>query len=603
VTIMRRRAISVAVLAAGWLIIPAAPGAAKSSNSAQQDEAQCFGETATVVGTPGPDHLRGTPGRDVIQALGGNDVVRGLGGDDLICGDTGKDRLYGGDGDDTLHKESGGSLMVGGRGTDRMFGGLGDDVMIAGPGNDYMLGGSSDDEDFHPGKDRMFGGPGQDFADGGLGDDRIYGGRGNDNVQGGVGLFSDRVSGGPGDDSVTGSFGDDKLFGGPGADRIISAEGADTVWGGPGDDRLEDRQGNDTLAGGPGNDELIGAEDNDTLIGGPGNDQLDGGPGDDRLRGGPGDDGLDGGDGDDVLLGGPGGDRLLGRAGNDRLFGGTGDDFLNGGPGDDQLDGGPGHDTLVDDTLASLIAFGDRNDIRDWAAARTIAQIDAEVAALSPAERDRLAELVLDTNASGEARDKMLRVMRRALAVPALGFYTEVWSYTFIELVPGGFFGGCNHLFLDPSAWGGLSDQDAWNVFLHESFHSFNCVNGGPAGSLDEGSAIWITFAPFDAPLIRGQSLAETTYGTKLYYRDINGQPDYPLTAPLNPTQKLLDVYGYLSAHDPSQLPWDSNERLHACFERYFVDLNRDVDFFNVWLPAVKQRTDLMLADAECKPL
>jgi hypothetical protein len=40
-----------------------------------------------------------------------------------------------------------------------------------------------------------------------------------------------------------------------------------------------------------------------------------------------------------------------------------------------------------------------------------------------------------------------------------------------------------------------------------------------------------------------------------------------------------------------------------TCFNHYFADLNRDVDFYNVWLPAVKERTDLMLADAECQPL
>lgn len=32
------------------------------------------------------------------------------------------------------------------------------------------------------------------------------------------------------------------------------------------------------------------------------------------------------------------------------------------------------------------------------------------------------------------------------------------------------------------------------------------------------------------------------------------------------------------------------------------ADLNRDVDFYIVWLPAVKERTDLMFADAECQP-
>jgi hypothetical protein len=103
--------------------------------------------------------------------------------------------------------------------------------------------------------------------------------------------------------------------------------------------------------------------------------------------------------------------------------------------------------------------------------------------------------------------------------------------------------------------------------------------------------------------VIPGQSFAETTYGTKLYYRDLNGQPDYPLEAAATPTQKLIDVYDYMSAHDPSRLPWNSNDRLVTCFNRYYVDLNRNVDFFNVWLPAVKDRTDQMVADPECKPV
>jgi hypothetical protein len=443
------------------------------------------------------------------------------------------------------------------------------------------------------GNDVVHGLGGDDLICGDTGYDRLFGGEGADTLQKESG--GSFMSGGRGNDRLFGNLGDDAMYGGPGNDSMVGGNSDDETFN-PGKDRI---------FGGPGQDFADGGLGDDRIAGGPGNDDLQGGAGtfDDRVSGGRGDDTLTGSSGDDSLFGGPGNDRLSGEAGDDRLFGGPGDDFLNGGPGNDRLFGGPGHNTLVDDTLALLIVFGDRNDIRDWAAARTIAQINAEVAALTSAQRDQLAELVLDTNATGEARDKLLRVMRQVLAVRELGFYTEVWSYTFAEIVPGGFFGGCNHVFLDPDAWGGLSDQDARSVFLHESLHSFNCVNGGPAGALDEGSAIWITFAPFDAPLIPGQSFAETTYGTKLYYRDINGQPDYPLTAPLSPTQKLLDVYAYLSAHDPSRLPWNSNERLVTCFDRYFVDLDRNVDFFNVWLPAVKQRTDLMLADPECKPL
>jgi hypothetical protein len=253
--------------------------------------------------------------------------------------------------------------------------------------------------------------------------------------------------------------------------------------------------------------------------------------------------------------------------------------------------------------LDLLIALGDRPGIRDWAAARTIATIDAAVAALSPETRARLAEVVLDTNATDEARDKMLRVIRSALAVRELGFYTEIWSYTFVELVPGGFFGTCNHLFLDPDAWSGLSDQDARAVLMHESFHSFDCVNGGPAGALDEGAAIWVFKAFFGEGLSPAETWAEAAYGTKLFYRDILDQADYPLQVAQNPTQKLLDVYQILSDWDPSQLPWNSQERLTSCFHSYFEQLNRNVDFFAVWLPAVQQATAAMLADASCRPL
>jgi hypothetical protein len=189
------------------------------------------------------------------------------------------------------------------------------------------------------------------------------------------------------------------------------------------------------------------------------------------------------------------------------------------------------------------------------------------------------------------------------LAVPELGFYTEIWSYTFIEVVPGGFFGTCNHLFLDPNAWDGLSDQDATGVLAHESFHSFDCVNRGPVGALDEGAAIWVFKAFLAEGLNPAETWAEATYGTKLFYRDILGQPDYPLQVAQNPTQKLLDVYRILSDKDPSQLPWNSQQRLTACFQGYFEQLNRNVDFFAVWLPAVQQATDAMLADPDCRPV
>ena len=264
---------------------------------------------------------------------------------------------------------------------------------------------------------------------------------------------------------------------------------------------------------------------------------------------------------------------------------------------------GSGQSAVPAPKLVDLIAAGDRDGIRAWAADRSIAEINRAVAALSSDRRNRLAEVVLDSNATGATRDRLLSVMRLTLAQRDLGFYAEIWSYTRIEMTPGGFFGTCRMLFIDEDAYAGLVDVDARNVLTHETLHSFNCVNGGPAGSLDEGSALWVIKAGFREPLGIGESWAEGTYGSKLFFRDIVGDPNLPLEAPRAPTQKLLDVYGWLASVDPSRLPWNSTPRLVTCFERYWEGLNRNVDFVTEWLPAAQAATDRMLADPECRPL
>jgi hypothetical protein len=534
-----------------------------------QEKSTCLGNEPTLVGTPGDDRLTGTGGADVIQGLGGDDVINGLWGDDVICGEEGDDTLLGGAGSDTLVDESAtfdSDVLLGGDGDDRLFGELGDDVLLGGRGNDELNGGDGDDEDLNPGEDFLSGGAGTDSLVGGPGSDELQGGAGADLLTGGS--EDDRLSAGPGPDQLFGESGDDELAGGGGADHIAGDDGDDRLSGGPGPDELRGGLDSDELAGGPGDDTLAGDEGNDLLFGGQGNDEL------------------------------------LGDAGDDRLFGGPGDDLLDGGPGKDTLNGGPGHNELVEEpTLAFLLDAGSRDRIRTWAADRSIAELNAEVAALDQAHRDRLADIVLETNASGEDRERLLRAMGTILSDADLGFYAEIWSYTFIDLTPGGFFGTCNRVFLDPPAFAGLSELDARDVFAHESFHSFNCVNGGPVGSLDEGSALWVIPVGFGEPLLPGQSWAEATYGTKLFHEVFFGNPNLPLVAPLNPTPKLLEVYHWLATNDPSLLPWNSTERLVTCFERYFADLNRDVDFFQVWLPAVDQATQKMLADPECRPV
>ena len=93
-------------------------------------------------------------------------------------------------------------------------------------------------------------------------------------------------------------------------------------------------------------------------------------------------------------------------------------------------------------------------------------------------------------------------------------------------------------------------------MVAHELLHSFNCVNGGPIGSLDKGAAIWVVKVGLGEPLLPGESWAEATYGIKRYHKVFFGNPDLPLVAPLQPTPKLLELYQWLSDHDPSRLPW-----------------------------------------------
>ncbi len=255
--------------------------------------------------------------------------------------------------------------------------------------------------------------------------------------------------------------------------------------------------------------------------------------------------------------------------------------------------------------LSQHILCSDRASIRTWAASQTLANLNAQVAQLTPDLKARLPGILLDTNGSQTIRSLLLDAMRKAVNNSALGFYVEIFSYTKFNIQGGGFFGTCNNVYLSESAYSGLQPQDQLTVLLHESFHSFNSINGGPSGALDEGSAIVIFKFAFPELFTPSEDWAEATYGTKLYYRDIGvgpKQPDYLLGASRAPTPKLLDVYQWLSSKDRSKLPWNSTPKLQRCFNSYFAPINRNTDFFAVWLPAANAASLRMLADASCRP-
>lgn len=168
-------------------------------SSAQAAVPTCFGQTVTVMGTPGDDTLIGSG--DVAE------VIYGGGGNDLIVG---------------------GEFYEGGSAPDFLCGG---------PGDDRVLG--------SPGADRLSGGEGNDYVDGGNGADVEHGNGGDDRL--GAGSFADADSandvmrGGSGNDTLVGGWGMDQMYGEAGADSLydLECDGPTLLNGGGGDDYLE----------------------------------------------------------------------------------------------------------------------------------------------------------------------------------------------------------------------------------------------------------------------------------------------------------------------------------------------------------------------------
>ncbi|MEP9361787.1 calcium-binding protein [Nocardioides sp. CN2-186] len=288
------------LLAATTVAVPAAHAAAVP---------HCHGHAATIVGTPGRDHLTGTPGDDVIVAGRGDDRVDAGDGDDIVCGGDGADTLRGGPGDDRLygqrdarHSDRGGTYFV----SDVLGGGPGDDRLAVGSDDRWVEYGSYGVVDFR----RAQTGVTVDLAAG------TATGEGSDTIVlpprpcPADGCYPLAVEGSAHDDVISGTSAADYLVGNDGDDRVVGLGGADDLVA----DRESGRHtsGDDTVLGGPGRDFLQAFAGTDDLEGGPGDDtvwQTGGGPSE-----------VSGGDGDDevvvwfpaepgfVLDGGPGDD-------------------------------------------------------------------------------------------------------------------------------------------------------------------------------------------------------------------------------------------------------------------------------------------------------
>lgn len=253
----------------------------------------CKGEPATIVGTPGDDHITGTDRADVIVGLGGDDVIDGLTHRDVVCGNGGDDLI----------------MASSGRGA-RYYGGRGSDTI------DYSSTRTTLTVDLSRGRSEVHG----ELQHRLRGIENIVGSRQSDT------LIDNRrgntIHGGRGYDSIEDGRGRDRLFGEQGKDWIEPGPGRDLADGGTGADYLSYQHAPaavvvdlraETATGGDGHDTIIGFE---KVVGSRFDDVLRGNA---KLN---------------VLSGGDGNDWLSGRGGDyDFLFGNDGFDWADGGPG------------------------------------------------------------------------------------------------------------------------------------------------------------------------------------------------------------------------------------------------------------------------------
>ena len=175
-------------------------GSAASADSATHT---CFGQTATIVGTPGDDMLVGREDTaDVIVGLGGDDVI--FGAEEPNSSTAPGDRLCGGLGLDYIKGAVGEDRIQGGAGDDDVDGSFGYDVMTrGGPGNDRV---EDCDSEYTGGVRRIIGGPGNDRLCVDTDATRMFGDGGDDVLLDLTCSINSRLSGGGGNDRLKSFF-------------------------------------------------------------------------------------------------------------------------------------------------------------------------------------------------------------------------------------------------------------------------------------------------------------------------------------------------------------------------------------------------------------
>lgn len=126
-------------------------------------------------------------------------------------------------------------------------------------------------------------------------------------------------------------------------------------------------------------------------------------------------------------------------------------------------------------------------------------------------------------------------------------------------------------------------------TMAHEVYHAYQSAHGGPDGAVNEGlgiAAIKYAYTSGD------YNMSEMIYGTKSFYRDYLGQPDYPLNAVENADAELTELIQAFASRDSSHIAWGNETQLRAEYKAYWESHPRNDP---KWNDSVEQATREML--------
>jgi hypothetical protein len=208
---------------------------------------------------------------------------------------------------------------------------------------------------------------------------------------------------------------------------------------------------------------------------------------------------------------------------------------------------------------------------------------------------EALVNALISIDSSATNQESLIEDWVTILSSGKLDYMVEILTYTnYRSAHPCGYY-----CFSGDSVY--IGDYAAVNVatIIHESNHSFNEVHGlGGNNGLNEGTSITICNY-FDNTT---KSLAESIFGTVLYYRDIK-LAGYPTDLPIYPygffdengnvtcDEKGKQFINFLMSEDVSRIDWFNPLKVQTIFDRYWKPLNRNMPFSD-WLVTANAATE-----------